>query len=170
MNKIFITLYILIFLFISGCSKGNSERIILEQGIHLEDTIPGSFLKSLNINHNSENSFFVELRKSLRENAILEDEYYEERDKIFVKRWRVSGYYFGNPIIILEKWNSDYVYFDYHLGAKGIPYNLLIGDKSASLSNNRIIEHSVTIYSQADNVRLLLFGYGKYCRYMGLIE
>lgn len=170
MNKIVITLSILIFIYIGGCSKGSSERINLEQGIHLENTTSGSFLKALNINYENDNSFFVELRKSLRETAILEDEYYEDGDKIFVKRWRVNGLYFGNPIIILEKLNSGYMYFGYHLGAEGKQYSLLIGDQSESLGNNRNIEHSVTISSQADNARLLLFGYGKYCSYMVILE
>lgn len=171
MNKILIILFSVILSLIIGCSNnGGSANYTLEQGVHFEDTNPGSFLKLLHINYGSGNSFFVELRKSLRKNAVLEDEYYMDGEKHYVYRWRVPGYNFDSPIIILERRNTDFVDFEYLLGAGGISYNELIGDNAKKISLIREIEHSVTIRCPADNIRAFLFGYGNYCSKIVIME
>ena len=169
MKKIPISILICI-LFFYGCHNEEWDgTIILPDGVHLEDTKSGSFLKTLNIDYNSGNSFFINLRNSLVNYATLEDEYYEKGDKVFVRRWIVQDYEYGN-LIILEKWKDNYLYYEYLLDSGGILFSELIGEASKRLSTNRKYEGAVYINSSTDKARLILFGYGKYCYYIGLIE
>jgi len=164
---------ILLFLvFIVACSSnGNGYvHIDLPQGVHLEDTTPGSFLKALHINYQGNLSFLGEIRKSLRKAAVLEDEYIEGKSKIDVKRWRIVDSRNKNSFILYEKMGSDGgLWFEYPLGVGGLPYASLLGEKAKELKPDREYGGSVYIGSKIDNARLVLFGFGNYCKYIGIL-
>ena len=162
--------FLLNIFYISGCSSKESVEIELPRDVHLEDTIAGSFLKALHINYNGELSFLGEIRKSLKSYAILEDEYIEDGDKASVKRWRILGSRNKDSIILYEKMSSDgNLWFEYPLSADGVPYENLIGERAKELKPNRKYKGSVYFSSKADNARLILFGFGKYCTSMTIL-
>jgi hypothetical protein len=166
-----IVIYFLLFIFyVNGCSSNGSIDIQLPPGAHLEDTNAGSFLKTLHINYKGDLSFLGEIRESLKNQAILEDQYLEGKNELIVKRWRVLGNRIKGSFIIYEKMASDgNLWFEYPLGADGIPYSKLIGEKAKNLEPNRKYEGSVYISSKTDKARLILFGNGNYCTSMAIL-
>lgn len=162
--------YLLCLFFISGCSSNGSVYIELPPSAHLEDTTAGSFLKALHINYNGDLSFLGEIRESLKNHAVLEDQYLEGKNELMVKRWRVLGNRNKDTFILYEKMDSDgNSWFMYPLGTDGISYDKFIGNKAKELKPNRKYEGSVYISSKADNARLILFGFGNYCTYMAIL-
>lgn len=175
--------------YISGCSSNGSVDIELPQGVHLEDTHAGSFLKALNIDYKTNLSFIGEIRESLKRYAVLEDVYLEgDSGEVIVKQWLVMGskkedpfilhkkmkeasMRFEFPFILYEKMNQDYIWFEYPLSTAGIPFDKLIGEKAKELKvkRNRKNESYVVIRSKADNARLLLFGFRDYCTSMTIV-
>jgi len=132
----------------------------------LEDTTAGSFLKALRINYNKDNlSFLGKIRESLKQYAVLEDQYLEGKKRV-VRRWRIRTIRNKSFFILYERIAPNNLSFEYRLGANGIHYEDLIGEKAKDLKPNRKYEAAVYIRSKTDNARLFLFGFGKYCKYM----
>lgn len=163
---------ILLFLFLIffGCSSyEGSLKILLPPDVHLVDTTAGSFLRHLRLNYTDEFSFVMEIRKSLKLIGSLEDEYTEGENKKMVRRWRIYKED-SSSFILYEKIVSESVYFVYPLGANGVHYADLIGEKVNDLKPNRKKEAAVYINSKADGARLILYGFGDYCTSMMIIE
>jgi hypothetical protein len=80
-------LYLLCLFYISGCSSNGYVDIESPPGAHLEDTSAGSFLKTMYINYNGDLSFLGKIRESLKNNAVLEDQYLEGKNEAVVKRF-----------------------------------------------------------------------------------
>ncbi|MBI5587142.1 MAG: hypothetical protein HY889_02110 [Deltaproteobacteria bacterium] len=158
------TFKLLLLLLITACSSNGSVDIELPKGMHLEDTTAGSFLKILDIDYDGNLSFIGEIRKALKRNAGLEDEYIEGKNKVVVRRWRVLSSRNKRSFILYEKIAPENnIWFEYPLGGEGVPYAALIGEKAKDLKSDRKYEGSVYISSKADNARLVLFGFGNYC-------
>jgi len=170
-NKNYILLIFLVFIVACSSNGSGSVDIDLPDGVHLEDTVPGSFLKALQIDYEGDLSFLGEIRKSLRKIAILEDEYTEGESKLDVKRWRIVDSRNKNSFILYEKMGSDgYLWYEYPMGvAGGVPYSSLIGGKAKNLKPNRKYGGSVYIKSKTDDAKLVLFGFGNYCEYIGVM-
>ena len=161
---LFLSLPLLIILL--GCSSNGSVDIDLPSGVHLEDTTAGSFLKALRINYNNDDlSFLGKIRASLKKYAVLEDGYLEGKKKV-VKQWRIRTIRNKSFFILYEKIAPNNLSFEYRLGANGIHYEDLVGEKAKDLKPNRKYEAAVYIRSKTDNARLILFGFGNYCKYM----
>ena len=161
---LFLSLPLLIILL--GCSWNGSVDIDLPSGVHLEDTTAGLFLKALRINYKDDLSFLGKIRESLKQYAVLEDEYLDGKNNIVVKRWRIRKIRNKSFFILYEKIAPNNLWFEYRLGANGIHYEDLVGEKAKDLKPNRKSKGAVYIRSKTDNARLILFGFGKYCKYM----
>jgi hypothetical protein len=162
-------LYLSFSLILIGCSSNGSVNIDLPAGVHLEDTTAGSFLKALRIKYKDDLSFIGEIRESLNKYAVLEDEYLEGKNETVVKRWRIRSVKNKRSFILYEKIATNNIWFDYPLEANGIHYADLIGEKSKDLKPNRTYEGAVYIRSKTDYARLVLFGFGDYCKYMAIM-
>jgi hypothetical protein len=163
-------LYLPLLLILIGCSSNGSVDVDLPSGVHLEDTTAGSFLKALRISYKDDLSFLAEIRESLKKYAVLEDEYREGKKKIWVRRWRIRRIRNASSFILYEKIAPDNnLWFEYPLGANGIHYADLIGEKAKDLKANRKYEGAVYISSKTDNARLILFGFGDYCKSMTIM-
>jgi len=165
---LFLCLPILIILL--GCSRNGSVDIDLPSGVHLEDTTAGLFLKALRINYKDDLSFLGKIRESLKQYAVLEDQYLEDKKKRVVRRWRIRTIRNNSFFILYENIApGNTLWFEYRLGANGIHYEDLVGEKAKDLKPNRKYEAAVYIRSKTDNARLILYGFGNYCKYMVII-
>ena len=159
---------ILLLLLLTTCSSDGTVEIELRNDVHLEDTSAGSFVNALRIDHNNDAlSYIGKIREALKNSAIIEDEFQEGKDKLWVTQVAcLEVAVMVVPLFTLRKVHQDIFGSSILIEPNGVLYERLIGEKARELAPNRKYEGSVVIRSKTDNARLILYGFGDYCKGM----
>lgn len=171
------------FLFLGGTGKEDSTDIVVPEGQRLEDTIPGWFIKAMNLDYSSGKSVTLLMHEHLAKFGTPIDKYKDENNDPhiiweyfdqngIIDKFRKSYqglnpimWHFGqrdNNIVIEEKLTKDGFTFTFRYPPPGVPWNKLITSDNIGLSMDR--KNMVVIKLKSDKyTRIFLFGQGGFC-------
>lgn len=174
---------ICIFFLLACTSKENPTEIVVPEVQKIEDTIPGWFIKAMNLDYSSGKIVTKLMHEHLAKFGKPIDKFKDENGNLhiiweyfdlngIINKFRNSNqylnpilWYFGqrdNNIIIEEKLTNDGFTFTFRYPPPGIPWDKLITSSTKGLSMDK--KNMVVIKTKSDKyTRIFLYGQGNFC-------
>jgi len=180
-HKYISILSIICFFLLLGCTgKEDSVGIVIPEKI--EDTIPGWFIKAMNLDYSSGKSVTILMHERLAKLGTRIDSFKDKNNDLhiiweypdlygIIDKFRKSYqglnpimWYFGqmdNSIIIDEELTENGFTFTFRYPPPGLPWNKLITCDNKDLLMDR--ENMWIIKTKDKETRMFLFGQGHFC-------